>query len=1018
MRRLEMLFVRAVLSVSLAVAAPTEADIAAGETLRYPVRVGAAHFLRARAAQVKGDVLLTVRGADGKVIESGNLLRYGGEEDFPLFIDAAGEYVVEVENRSKEGARFRLSIETRTPSEADRALARGVFVFLHEAESKEARELTATRRAARAAKHDEALALFDKAGDIGWQARVLHQQGSAMATTGESKKAVGVLRKAVELRRAIPNGGQELSTSIHSLALAESQLGNVEEAIRLDNEALRMREAANDRPGIALSLGNLGSTYSGMRDADRALPYLERALAISKEDGLLEREAAVSLSLGALYNRRNDLQKALFHHTRALELNRKLGLDRFVTSGLMNIGMIYDSLGEMKRAEALLLEAEALARKIGELRGLGAALYGLGGVRRRLKDFEGARRFLEESAQLHTKTGSLALASNSYSLLCTVYSDLGQWEKVKWAAEESLSTAKKSSAVAPIPVALTCLSNLARHNNDVAEEERLQVEALAIARRSGNRDQAALRLQRLSGIARQKKDWAASLAYMEESVALADAGANVLVNPAARAAYRANRMLRQREYVDLLMAMHSAEPAGGYAERAYAVVERSRARSLVEMIEEPAPLVAVHKDKEKQLLASIAGVQKELFRENVAAAKRAELRMSLSKFEADLDLLQNTSAGGIETGMAESWDAARTRVELAGADGVVLTYSLGDARSFAWAVTAQGVAAVELPGRKMIEERVGAYRKLAAQPVNALTAARSIAAVEAEASALYKVLIAPLEKSIAGKERVLIVPDGSLNYLPFEALGLIERARVAYAPSASAAGALLARGRQRSRARQTLLAFADPSLPGGKGLKEHAERGFDFTALPNARAEASAIGSLFPRTAARTFVGDTASESRLKTEALESFQYLHFAAHGYYDADEPARSGIVLAQSPDAGEDGFLQAREIMKLKLRADLVTLSACQTGLGKVLEGDGVQGLAKAFLYAGAQSVVVSLWNVNDAATAELMKRFYAGLKAGQPKDAAMREAKLGLMRGLGSKWRHPYYWAAFVVTGEGL
>jgi CHAT domain-containing protein len=233
---------------------------------------------------------------------------------------------------------------------------------------------------------------------------------------------------------------------------------------------------------------------------------------------------------------------------------------------------------------------------------------------------------------------------------------------------------------------------------------------------------------------------------------------------------------------------------------------------------------------------------------------------------------------------------------------------------------------------------------------------------------------------------------------------------VAYTPSASTAGALRARGSGRAAASKGLFALADPALEGAGAAG--AERGFEFTALPHARAEVSAIGRLFPAGASRVLTGAEAAEDRLKREDLSAYRYLHFAAHGYFDEAEPGRSGLVLARG---GEDGFLQAREVARLKLSSDLVTLSACQSGLGRLLAGEGVQGLARAFLHAGSRAVVVSLWNVNDEATAELMRRFYGHLQKGLARDEALREAKRSLAAP-GGRWRHPYYWAAFVLQGE--
>jgi CHAT domain-containing protein len=222
------------------------------------------------------------------------------------------------------------------------------------------------------------------------------------------------------------------------------------------------------------------------------------------------------------------------------------------------------------------------------------------------------------------------------------------------------------------------------------------------------------------------------------------------------------------------------------------------------------------------------------------------------------------------------------------------------------------------------------------------------------------------------------------------------------------------------------VAFGDPvygepvananQAPEGSKIDYYAERGFDLRRLPYTRTEVTGIGALFPGSERRVFLGTDANEQKVKSETLDRYRYIHFAAHGVVDEENPARSGIVLSLEGSEKEDGVLQVTEIMRLKLNADLVTLSACRTGLGKVVSGEGVLGLTRAFFYAGARGVVVSLWSVNDTATAEMMKIFYRNLKRGMSKDESLRQAKLELSRGKHLAWRHPYYWAGFVLVGE--
>jgi CHAT domain-containing protein len=267
-------------------------------------------------------------------------------------------------------------------------------------------------------------------------------------------------------------------------------------------------------------------------------------------------------------------------------------------------------------------------------------------------------------------------------------------------------------------------------------------------------------------------------------------------------------------------------------------------------------------------------------------------------------------------------------------------------------------------------------------------------------------LLSPLAVRLASLRRLVIAGDGALHLLPFEALEdesgrlLLERHVVSYAPSASVAAALHARHSRRPAPAARLLAYAEPPSAA-------------LGPLPLARREAEEIAALFPSGAFDLRRGRDASESWLKQAPLEAYGTLHFATHGAYDDRAPGRSALVLA--PGQGEDGMLQVREIGGLALRARLVSLSACDTGLGEVVTGEGVVGVARAFLNAGADAVAMALWRVPDASTADLMRRFYQHLRAGRPAAEALRDAKLELRDGRAAH-RAPFHWAGVVLTGD--
>ena len=278
----------------------------------------------------------------------------------------------------------------------------------------------------------------------------------------------------------------------------------------------------------------------------------------------------------------------------------------------------------------------------------------------------------------------------------------------------------------------------------------------------------------------------------------------------------------------------------------------------------------------------------------------------------------------------------------------------------------------------------------------------------------------------------MILADGPLHSLPFAALVdpgaidgrrfLVETRPVHLAASATVF-ALLKRERHERRPTR-LAAFGDPRYPAsapGDGeatpqLSAALRNGLDLTPLPASRLEVENLRKLYPR-ASRIYLGADATEERAKAVDRET-THLHIASHGLLDDRSPLDSALALSIPPkqqEGDDNGLLQAWEIFEqVRIDADLVTLSACDTGLGKVLGGEGLMGLTRAFQYAGTRSVLASLWSVNDASTSELMRRFYGYLKDGQSKAAALRSAQLDLLRD--SQFSHPFHWASFQLVGD--
>jgi len=299
---------------------------------------------------------------------------------------------------------------------------------------------------------------------------------------------------------------------------------------------------------------------------------------------------------------------------------------------------------------------------------------------------------------------------------------------------------------------------------------------------------------------------------------------------------------------------------------------------------------------------------------------------------------------------------------------------------------------------------------------------------------LYGLLIKPVPET-SSATRLIIAPDGILNLLPFEALRdshgeyLLKSRVISYVPSATILDVLRRTEKEEPSPRPFLgvgdvvyenqggagRKMASPDTVRGRIVRDIADlSGTRFHDLPQTREEIESIGKIVGRDAV-LLLGTTATETAFKKEPLSQFRVLHLAVHGFADAQYPERSALVLGADPKSGDDELLQVREIIRLRLNAELTTLSACDTGVGKLQGQEGISNLVEAFLVAGSKSVVASLWSADDTSTSAVMERFYQRLAQRESSSSALRNSKLDLLAKYGDQLS-PFYWAAFITVGE--
>lgn len=554
----------------------------------------------------------------------------------------------------------------------------------------------------------------------------------------------------------------------------------------------------------------------------------------------------------------------------------------------------------------------------------------------------------------------------------------------------------------------------------------------------------------------------------------------------------------------LLSAPNSTEALSGkpleYAAAAFRITEQSRARSLLDLLSETNAAVTEglppellkrkqdNLDRQQEIAEALTGISLAADSEK---KKPSDLESALEKLQTEFEEIENqirtASPRYASLTAGKPFSLAEVQSGVLDDQTVLLEYSLGPEASYLWTVTKSAVSLYKLPARQILDKLATALRaqlipsKLQRRivgidvmadnqrglGVSATPFAEDAAAFVTASSALYKAALEPAATTL-GEKRLLIVADGALNYVPFEALVkspesadysslpyLIKSNEVIYAPSASVVGVI--KQQNNNRAGRAMLILADPVFNSNdaraKGAAASANesetrglgissaladvtgqdaataagstkmQGLPLARLTGTRTEAEQIVKLAKTSGAQAdmWLDLDANEGNIETRDVTKYRVVHIATHGLLNAERPQFTGLVLSLVGNKSEDGFLRTDEVFNLRLGSPLVMLSACETGLGKEKRGEGVMGLTRAFMYAGAPTVGVSLWSVADKSTAELMTDFYKrllGSSAAEPApvspSAAMRDAQLAMIAG--KKYSAPFYWAPFVLVGD--
>lgn len=811
----------------------------------------------------------------------------------------------------------------------------------------------------------------------------------------------------------------------------------------INQAAARITKLANETVALRQS-----GTREGRRQAIENFRQIS-ALSKIKEDKIWETVAL--LTIGLIYEQLGEIQNALSFYQQGLTLARAVGSRQYEGSALNNLAVNYLALGENETAILYLNQAIALQREAGNRRGEAINLNNFGTAYLLSGDLRKAEDFYRQGLVLRREIKDQRGEGFALNNLGQVFLQAGDLPQAIDFFGQALTLRRAIADRAGEATTLRNIGKAVRAAGDKTKAFEYFERANVLAKELGDRRIEADTFYHLAAAEKERGNLPKAIENLENGLQIIERIRGELVSSELRTSYFSTVQDFYELYTELLVARYEKSKNEDDLARTLEISERSRARSLVELLQDAR--VSIKRGVDEKLTERESDLQESL---NAKYRQRAQLLSGkpspeqTAKITAEINSLtlelENLKVQ-IRRDSPRYADLRETRAltaaeiqKLLDEETVLLEYKLGAERSFLWFVTANSTEIFVLPPRREIEAT-------AKQFYDALVGREKTddAKIKESSQKLSAVLLAPVADKI-GAKRLAIVSDGILQFIPFAALTIVERDakprflieknEIAALPSATVLTEIRRNQTENNRSQKTLTIYADAvfeptdtrlpaetaknSKPPENALVRKTrtdEIAGSFPRLLSSRVEARALSALLPKDQVDLNIDFEANRENVRTKNLRDFKIVHFATHGVLDTARPEFSGLVLSLFDQTGkpQDGFLRLNQIYNLELNSDLVVLSACQTALGKNVRGEGLIGLTRGFMYAGARRVVATLWKVDDAATAEFMKRFYRNLLQKNMKPSAALFAAQNEMKQI-PRFRAPYFWAGFVLQGD--
>jgi CHAT domain-containing protein/tetratricopeptide (TPR) repeat protein len=824
----------------------------------------------------------------------------------------------------------------------------------------------------------------------------LYSLGKDSRSQGFYQESIKAFTQAIELAETI-NSPEHLVKCLRQLGVTHWERGANEEFYRANSRALSIAQSLHHGTEEGRCSYNVGLYFSKTFDYSQALKHYEDALQIFRESRNIHDESYCLTNISDIFIQLGDYDKALEYLNEVLRIDYELEEVQYAAMDLNNIGVIYRKKGLLSKHE---------------------------------QDLDRARKAFEESLAAARSIQDAQTEIQCLNNLGTVFTDLGKYSE-----------------------ALDYLSQGLEKAENLGEKEeltKLMVNKGAVYYKQGRYTQSVEALQQAIELAQQIREdnslWEAharagdalkmlhknhlALDEYKKSISVIESIRSKIQMEELKASFLGSdaRIDSYYNMIDVLVRLSEEESEKNYDREALHYVEKAKARAFLDRLELSQIDLRSGVDRnfldgEEELMKAIAGFNSRLIESNLTQEQRSELFEQMKRSEEELGALKrkmriaNPVYAGLKYPSVVTVEEAQALIKDEAT--AFFVYCIGGESSFAFVIEKDKFRIFPLPSAEEIRSSVKSYLQI-------------ISDKDSQNFDLgYTMFLALVRPGLQPKiKNIVFIPDDILHFLPFETLvaqkksrrWLIQDYKVSYVPSITALREIRLREEmEKVRPKKDLLAFGDPhfSLEGedkrysvfpGRDLTESKR----LSRLEYSRLEVEGISELFRKSKRDIYTGEQATEERLKEASLADYQVVHLATHGFIDNLSPARSSIIFSIASNSEEDGFLQMREVFGLKFNADLVSLSACQTALGQFIKGEGIEGISRAFLFAGASSVLMSLWSVNDQASFQFMQRFYSHLASSQTAVDALCRSKLEMIHS--TELAHPFYWAGFVITGD--